>query len=52
MIAAGRTAAAAGLLGLLSIVAGCGPRMDFGSNVLWVSLFEGGNFDEWNSVRR
>ena len=24
--------------------------MDFGSNVLWVSLFEGGNFDEWNSV--
>jgi hypothetical protein len=50
VIAAGRTAAAAGLLGLLSIVAGCGPRMDFGSNVLWVSLFEGGNFDEWTSV--
>ena len=24
--------------------------MDFGSNVLWVSLFEGGNFDEWTSV--
>ena len=52
MIAAGRTAAAAGLLGLLSIVAGCGPRMDFGSNVLWVSLFEGGNFDEWTSTPR
>jgi len=50
VIAAGRTAAAAGLLGLLSIVAGCGPRMDFGSNVLWVSLFEGGNFDEWTST--
>ena len=24
--------------------------MDFGSNVLWVSLFEGGNFDEWTSM--
>ena len=50
MIAVGRTAAAAGLLGLLSIVAGCGPRMDFGSSVWWVSLFEGGNFEEWTSV--
>jgi hypothetical protein len=50
VIAAGRTAAAAGLLGLLSVVAGCGPRMDFGSNVSWVSLFESGNFDEWTNV--
>jgi hypothetical protein len=34
----------------LTLCAGCGPRMDLGSNVLWVSLFETGNFHEWTDV--
>ena len=51
MIGAGRTVAAAGLLGLLSsVVSGCGPRMDLGSSVWWASLFETGTFDEWTST--
>jgi hypothetical protein len=28
---------------------GCGPRLDVGSDVLWTSLFEANNFDEWMS---
>ena len=45
----GRAAIAAALLaGLLA--AGCGPRVDLGSDVLWASTFEGGNFDEWTNV--
>jgi hypothetical protein len=47
MSANARTATAAGLLALSAAIAGCGPRMDLGSNVLWASLFEGGTFDEW-----
>ena len=47
--AASRGLWAATLL-VLPFVAGCGPRMDLGSNVLWASLFEGGTFDEWTSV--
>jgi hypothetical protein len=35
---------------LLFSAAGCGPRMDLGSNVLWASLFEGGTFGEWTGV--
>ena len=27
--------------------AGCEPRLDVGSDLLWTSRFEGGNFDEW-----
>jgi hypothetical protein len=49
LIARGRAAiAAAVLFGLLA--AGCGPRMDLGSNVLWTALFEDGTFDEWTNV--
>jgi hypothetical protein len=35
---------------LASFLAGCGPRMDLGSNVLWTAQFEGGTFDEWTGV--
>jgi hypothetical protein len=38
------------MLIVLPFVAGCGPRMDLGSDVLWASLFEGGTFDEWTSI--
>jgi hypothetical protein len=40
----------AGLLALSAAIAGCGPRMDLGSNVLWASTFEGGTFDEWTGA--
>jgi len=30
-----------------ALTAGCGPRLDLGSDVLWTSLFEGNSFDEW-----
>ncbi len=36
------------LAGLLTL--GCGQDLDVGSDVLWSSRFEGGNFAEWNSV--
>ncbi|HEY6477051.1 MAG TPA: hypothetical protein VI456_10750, partial [Polyangia bacterium] len=49
MSASRRTATAAGLLALSAAIAGCGPRMDLGSNVLWASTFEGGTFDEWTN---
>ena len=45
----GRTGAGF-LLGLLAIVAGCGPRMDLGSDIWWTSLFESGNFDDWTRL--
>ena len=28
----------------------CSPRLDVGSDVLWVALFEGNNLDEWTEV--
>jgi hypothetical protein len=49
LIARGRAALAATLL-LGFLAAGCGPRMELGSDVLWASLFEGGTFDEWTGV--
>ena len=48
MTGGGRSAFGFAVVALLA--AGCGPRMDLGSNVLWSSEFEGGNFDEWTSV--
>jgi len=30
--------------------AGCGPRVEVGSDVLWTALFEGGNLNEWTGV--
>lgn len=33
----------------LAALAGCGPRLDVGSDVLWTGLFEGGTFDEWTA---
>jgi hypothetical protein len=36
------------LSGLLSL--GCGQDLDVGSDVLWSSRFEGGNFAEWSPV--
>jgi hypothetical protein len=50
LIAGRRGAALAAMLIVLPFVAGCGPRMDLGSDVLWASLFEGGTFDEWTSI--
>jgi len=35
---------------LSGAIAGCGPNMDLGSNVLWSSTFEGNNFLEWTSL--
>jgi hypothetical protein len=32
---------------LAALAAGCGPRLDLGSDLLWTSLFEGSTFDEW-----
>jgi hypothetical protein len=32
---------------LAALAAGCGPRLDLGSDLLWTSLFEGNTFDEW-----
>jgi hypothetical protein len=29
---------------------GCSPRLDVGSDVLWVALFEGNNLNEWTGV--
>lgn len=49
MSASRRAATATGLLALSAAIAGCGPRMDLGSNVLWASTFEGGKFDEWTN---
>lgn len=49
MSAAGLGRAVAGAL-LVALTAGCAPRMDLGSNVLWASLFEDGMFDEWTGV--
>ena len=34
---------------LAALAAGCGPRLDLGSDLLWTSLFEGNTFDEWTS---
>jgi hypothetical protein len=50
LIAGRRGAGLAAMLIVLPFVAGCGPRMDLGSDVLWASLFEGGTFDEWTSI--
>jgi hypothetical protein len=33
-----------------ALVAGCGRDLDVGSDILWTSRFEGGNFDEWKNV--
>jgi hypothetical protein len=43
---------ACGLLacGLSMMAAGCGSRVDVGSDVLWTALFEGGNLNEWTGV--
>src|SRR6185369_12209200 len=38
------------LLGSLAIAAGCGPRMDLGSDVWWKSTFESGDFGEWTAL--
>jgi hypothetical protein len=35
---------------LLMTVAGCGSRVDVGSDLLWTALFEGGNLSEWTDV--
>jgi hypothetical protein len=35
------------LLAATAAAAGCAPRLDVGSDVLWTGLFEGNNFDEW-----
>jgi hypothetical protein len=32
----------------LALVAGCGPRIDVGSDLLWTSRFETGDFGEWS----
>jgi hypothetical protein len=32
---------------LAAVAAGCGERLDVGSDLLWTGLFEGANFDEW-----
>ena len=32
---------------VLALLAGCGERLDVGSDLLWTGLFEGANFDEW-----
>jgi hypothetical protein len=40
-------AARVALLAAVATGAGCGPRLDVGSDVLWAGLFEGNNFDEW-----
>jgi hypothetical protein len=31
----------------LALVSGCGQQLDVGSDLLWTSLFERGNFDDW-----
>lgn len=38
------------LLASSGAIAGCGPGMDLGSDILWASTFEQGNFAEWTSV--
>ncbi len=48
--APGRTVKVAGVLALMGLLAGCGPRMDLGSDVWWVSLFESGTFEEWTGT--
>jgi len=45
-----RTERATGVLALIFLLAGCGPRMDLGSDVWWVSLFETGTFEEWTGA--
>jgi len=35
---------------LVVTAAGCGPRVDVGSDLLWTALFEGGNLNEWTGV--
>lgn len=40
-------ARAAGVAIVLVLAAGCGPRLDVGSDLLWTGLFEGNTFDEW-----
>ena len=37
------------LAALVALAAGCGPRLDVGSDVLWTGLFEGDTFDEWTA---
>jgi hypothetical protein len=54
LIARGRGAIVNAVLAVVLLMlcaAGCGPRMDLGSNVLWASLFEGGTFAEWTGVK-
>jgi hypothetical protein len=43
--------AAAGLA-LAAFVAGCGPKLSVGSDVLWSATFESGSFSEWTDVGR
>jgi hypothetical protein len=35
---------------VLVLLAGCGPQMDVGSDVLWTARFEGNSFEEWTAV--
>jgi len=48
----GCAARIAGAVGLAALVAGCGPDLSVGSDVLWSATFESGSFSEWTDVGR